>query len=61
MTYTETAQDYPIGSTRFMAMMQTNGHYKPLHGTGEQANEPEPLANEASNEKATRCCAEGCI
>ena len=49
LTYTGNAQDFPIWSTRFVAMMQTKGIYKSLLGTEEQPNEPLPLANGASN------------
>ena len=48
-TYTGKAQDFPIWSTRFVAMMQTKGLYKSLLGTEEQPNEPAPLANGATN------------
>ena len=44
LTCTGKAQDLPIWSTRFVAMMQTKGHYKSLLGTEEQPNEPAPLA-----------------
>ena len=50
LTYTGKAQDFPIWSTRFVAMMETKGLYKSLLGTDEQPNEPEPLANGASND-----------
>ena len=38
LTYTGKPQDLPIYSTRFVAMMQTKGLYKSIHGTekGEQ-------------------------
>ena len=49
LTYTGKAQDFPIWSTRFLAMMQTKGLYKSLLGTGEQPKEPAPLASGASN------------
>ena len=51
LTYTGKAQDFPIRSTRFVAMMQTKGLYKSLLGTEEQPNEPAPLANGASNDE----------
>ena len=52
LTYTGKAQDFPIWSTRFVAMMQTKGLYKSLLGTEEQTNEPAPPTNGASkNEK----------
>ena len=50
LTYTGTAQDFPIWSTIFVAMMQTKGVYKSLLGTEEQLNEPAPLAIGASND-----------
>ena len=50
LTYTGKAQDFPIWSTRFVAMMQTKGLYKSLLGTEEQPNEPESLANGANND-----------
>ena len=51
LTYTGKAQDFPIWSTRFVAMMQTKGLYKSLLGTEEQPNEPAPLANGATNDE----------
>ena len=51
LTYTGKAQDFPIWSTRFVAMMQTKGLYKSLLGTEEQTNEPAPLANGATNDE----------
>ena len=51
LTYTGKAQDFPIWSTRFVAMMQTKGLYKSLLGTEEQPNEPAPLANGSSNDE----------
>ena len=51
MTYTAKAQDFPIWSTRFVAMMLTKGLYKSLLETEEQLNEPAPLANGASNDE----------
>ena len=51
LTYTGKAQDFPIWSTRFVAMMQTKRLYKPLLGTEEQPNEPAPLAKMASNDE----------
>ena len=50
LTYTGKAQDFPIWSTRFVAMMQTKGLYKSLKGTEEQPNEPALIANGASND-----------
>ena len=50
LTYTGKAKDFPIWSTRFVAMMQTKGLYKSL-GTEEQPNEPAPLANGATNDE----------
>ena len=44
------AEDFPIWSTRFVAMMRTKGLYKSL-ATEEQPNEPAPLANGASNDE----------
>ena len=49
LTYTGKAQDFPIWSTRFVAMMQTKGLYKSLLGREEQPNEPAPLANGSTN------------
>ena len=49
LTYTGKAQDFPIWSTRFVAMMKTKRLYESLLGTEDQPNEPEPLANGASN------------
>ena len=51
LTYTGKAQDFPIWSTRFVAMMQTKELYKSLLGTEEQPNEPAPLANGATNDE----------
>ena len=51
LTYTGKAEDFPISNTRFVAMMQTKGFYKPLLGTEGQPNEPAPLANGASNDE----------
>ena len=51
LTYTGKAQDFPIWSTRFVAMMQTKRLYKSLLGTEEQPNEPASLANGASNDE----------
>ena len=51
LTYTGKAQDFPIWSTRFVAMMQTKGLYKSLLGTEEQPIEPAPLANGATNDE----------
>ena len=51
LTYTGKAQDFPIWSTRFVAMIQTKGLYKSLLGTEEQPNEPAPLANGATNDE----------
>ena len=53
LTYTGMAQDFPIWSTRFVAMMQTKGLYKSLLGTEEQPTEPAPLTNGASNDEKT--------
>ena len=49
LTDTGKAQDFPILSTRLLAIMQTKGLYKSLIGTEEQPKEPAPLANGASN------------
>ena len=51
LNYTGKAQDFPIWSTRFVAMMQTKGLYKSLLGTEEQPNEPAPLAKGAANDE----------
>ena len=51
LTYTGKAQDFPIWSTRFVAMMQTKRLYKSLLGTEEPPNEPALLANGASNDE----------
>ena len=51
LTYTGMSQDFPIWSTKFVAMMQTKGLYKSLLGTEDQPNEPAPLANGASNDQ----------
>ena len=51
LTYTGKLQEFPIWSTRFVAMMQKKGLYKSLLGTEEQHNEPAPLANEARNDE----------
>ena len=51
LTYTGKTLDFPIWSTRFVAMMQTKGFYKSLLGTEEQPNEPAPLAKEARNDE----------
>ena len=51
LTYTGKAQDFPIWSTRFVAMMQTKGLYKSLLGTKEQPNESAPVANGATNDE----------
>ena len=51
LTYTGKAQDFPIWSTRFVAMMQTNLLYKSLLGTEVRPNEPAPLANGANNDQ----------
>ena len=51
LTYTGKAQDFPIWSTRFVAMMQTKDLYKSLLGTEEQPSEPALLANGASNDE----------
>ena len=49
LTYGKT-YDFPIWSTRFVALMQTKGLYKSLLGSKEQPNEPAPLGNGASND-----------
>ena len=51
LTYTGKAQDFPMWSTKFLAMMQTKRLYKSLLGTEQQPKEPAPLANEASNDE----------
>ena len=51
LTYTGKAQDFPIRSTKFVAMMQTKGLYKSLLWTEEQPNKPAPLANGATNDE----------
>ena len=51
LTYTGKAQDFPIWSTRFVAMMHAKGLYKSLLGTEEQPSEPAPLANGATNDE----------
>ena len=51
LTYTGKAQDFPIWSTRFVAMMQTKGLYKSLLGREEQPKEPALLANGTSNDE----------
>ena len=51
LTYTGKAQDFPIWSTRFVAMIKTKGLYKSLPGIEQQPNEPAPLANGASNDE----------
>ena len=51
LTYTGKAQDFPISSTRFVAMMQTKGLYKSQLRTEEQPKEPAPLANGATNDE----------
>ena len=48
-TYTLETQEIPTWSTRLVAMMQTKGVHKSLHGTREQPNEPASLPNGASN------------
>ena len=50
LTYTGKAQDFPILSTRLVAMMKAKGLYKSLIGSEEQPNEPAPLANGVSND-----------
>ena len=49
LTYRGKGKDFPVWSTRFVAMMRTMGPYKSLLGTEEQPNEPAPLANAESN------------
>ena len=51
LNYTGKAQDFPIWSTRFVAMMQTKGLYKSLFGTNEQPNDSAPLANGVSKDE----------
>ena len=51
LTNTGKARDFPIWSTRFVAMMETKGLYKSLLGTEEQPNEPATLANGATNDE----------
>ena len=51
LTHTGKAQDFPMWSTRFVAVMQTKVLYKSLIGTEEQPNEPAPLANRTSNDE----------
>ena len=51
LTYTGKTQDFPIWSTRVVAMMQTKGLYKSLLGKEEQPNEPASLANGASKDE----------
>ena len=51
LTYIGKAQDFPISSTRFVAIMQTKGLYKTRLATGQQPNEPAPMATRAHNEK----------
>ena len=45
------AQDFPIWSTRFLAMMKSKGFFKSLLGTEERPNAPAQLANGASNDE----------
>ena len=49
LTYTGKAQDFPIWSTRFVAMMQTKGQI--TTGTEEQPNEPAPPSNGTTNDE----------
>ena len=51
LTYNGKARDFPIWSTRFVAMMQPKGLYRSLLGTEKRPNEPAPLANWASNDE----------
>ena len=51
LTYTGKSQDFPIWSTRFVAMMQTKGLYNSLLGTEDQPNEPAPLPNGETNDE----------
>ena len=51
LKYTLKAQDFPIWSAIFVAVMQTKGLYKSLLGTEEQPYEPASLANWASNDE----------
>ena len=51
LTYTGKAQDFPICSTRIVALMQTKGLYESLIGTEEQTNEPATQADGASNDE----------
>ena len=60
LTYTGNEEDFPIWSTRFVAMMQTKGLYKSLPGTEEQPNKPTPPANVASKDAKKTQGAEGC-
>ena len=51
LTYAVKSKDFPIWSTRFVAMIQTKGLFKSLLGIEEQPNEPAPLANGATNDE----------
>ena len=51
LTYSGKAQDFPTWSTRFVAIMQTKGLYRSLHGTEEQSNDHASLANGASSDE----------
>ena len=51
LTYKGRAKDFPLWSTRFVALMQTKGLYKSLLATEEQHNEPSPLANGPSKDE----------
>ena len=51
LTYTGKAQDIPIWSTRFVAMMQTKRIYISLIGTEEQPNDPGPIDIEAGKDE----------
>ena len=51
LNYTGKAEDFPICSTRFVAMIQKKGLYKSLLGPEEQPNEPAPLANVSINDQ----------
>ena len=51
LAYTGKGQDFPMWSTRFVAMRLLKGLHKSLLVTEEQPNEPGPLANGASNDE----------
>ena len=48
LNYSEKEEDFPILSTRFVAMIQKKGLYKSLPWIEEQSDEPAPLANGAN-------------